>query len=129
MTEDKKAGTPIPLSDVEKYVVESERKITIVSSLIRDAAIIKNMDTWPESEMLPLFELFAGCVNLSLVLRKALGIDKDVDVVRHIAELKKTEALLMLDERSAVITATFVASSVLLEAELKHRHGVSLTVN
>ena len=126
---DEQPGTPIPLSDVEKYIVAAESKMVVVASLIRDGVIIKNMDEWAECEMLPLFELYAGCVNLSQVLRKALGIDKDVDIVQHIGELKKTQAVLSLGQRETVITATFVATSTLLEAELKHKHGISLTAH
>ena len=126
---DEQPGTPIPLSDVEKYIVAAESKVVTVGSLIRDAVIIKNMDEWAECELLPLFELWAGCVNLSAVLRKALGIDKTVDVVQHIAELKKTQAVLILGQRETVITATFVATSTLLEAELKQKHGISLTAH
>jgi len=129
MVEKENKSTPIPLADVEKYILAAESKISTVSSLIRDAAIIKNMDEWGDCEMLPLFELFCGCVNLSNVLRKALGIDKTVDVAEHIAKLKKTQAILALSRRETIITATFVASSNLLEAELKHKYGISLTVN
>ena len=128
MTEEE-PGTPIPLSDVEKYIVAAESKAMVAASLIRDGVIINNMDEWAECEMLPLFELYAGCVNLSQVLRKALDIDKDVDVVQHIGELKKTQAVLNLGQRAAIITATFVATSTLLEAELKHKHGISLTAH
>jgi hypothetical protein len=129
MNNDREASTPLPLDDVEKYIIAAEQKTSIISSLIRDTAIIKSMEDWPDSEMLPLCEFFCGCVSLSRILRNALGIDSSADVSSTIAELKKTQATLMLTNKEAVIAATFVATSALLEAELKVKYGITISVN